>query len=249
MITIAGKTVRPGDIGSYPSGSLEAYILSAMAASQTKYSYSSPEELKFELLLRGAIIASSNELARSGLRFAVFRDSECNPEYWDRTPDGGFRLKQGAEPAKAIRDIFTNGSKYGTECATGMMIVFYGALLHVLGEKKFNGNFPKIELMNWHKIDRYLRGVGMIEKFPDYFPGDRRYFMNPDVDPLVPQWQGENVVDLGNKLYYGHGVGILPAQDIIKSLNKNRSEGANQSAYLMDGAGRPDYKSLFGMMT
>ncbi|MGC7322599.1 hypothetical protein RBA16_24195, partial [Mycobacteroides abscessus subsp. massiliense] len=108
MITIAGKTVQPGDIGSYPAGSLEANILSAMAASQAKYSYSSPEELKFELRLRAETVASANQLVRSGLRFAVFRDSECNPDYWERTPDGGFRLKNGAEPAKAIGDIYQN---------------------------------------------------------------------------------------------------------------------------------------------
>lgn len=244
MITIAGKTVQPGDIGSYPAGSLEAKILSAMAASQAKYSYSSPEELKFELRLRAETVASANQLVRSGLRFAVFRDSECNSDYWERTPDGGFRLKNGTEPAKAIRDIYQNGSKYATECATGMMIVYYGALLNLYGEKKFNEIFPQIELMNWHKMNRYLRGVGSINRYPDYFPGDRRYFMNPDVDPLVPQWQGENVVDLGNKLYYGHGVGIRPANEIVESLNKNRSDGADQTAYLMDGAGRPDYKSL-----
>lgn len=249
MITIAGKKVQPGEIGPFPSGSLEAYVLSAMAASPANYSYSSPDELKFELLLRGETVAASNQLARSGLRFSVFRDSECNPEFWERTLDGGFRLKSGAEPAKAIRDIFLHGSDYATECATAMVIVFFGALLHLYGDKRFNEIFPEIELMNWRKVNRYLRGVGMIEKQPDYFPGDRRYFMNPDVDPLVPQWQGENVIDLGNKLYYGHGVGILPANDVINSLNKNRSEGADQSAYLMDGAGRPDYKSLAKLMT
>jgi protein-glutamine gamma-glutamyltransferase len=103
--------------------------------------------------------------------------------------------------------------------------------------------------MNWRRLDRYLRGVGMIEKHPDYFPGDRRYFMNPDVDPLVPQWQGENVIDLGNRLYYGHGVGIQPAGGIIESLNRNRAEDADQSAYLMDGAGRPDFQSLAALAT
>jgi protein-glutamine gamma-glutamyltransferase len=249
MITVAGKTVQPGDVGSYPSGSLEAGILSVMARSTEKYSYSSLEELRFKLRLRKETVAASNGLARSGLRFAVFRDSACNPAYWTRTLDGGFRLKHGAEPAKAIRDIFTNGSSYATECATAMMIVFYGALLNVYGDRKFNEVFPRISLMNWRRLDRYLRGVGMIEKHPDYFPGDRRYFMNPDVDPLVPQWQGENVIDLGNRLYYGHGVGIQPAGGIIESLNRNRAEDADQSAYLMDGAGRPDFQSLAALAT
>ena len=83
-----------------------------------------------------------------------------------------------------------------------------------------------------------------MKKRMDYIPGDRRYFVNPDVDPLTPQWQGENVIDLDGELYYGHGIGIYNAETIIKELNKNRSEGADESARLKDSAGRPNFKKL-----
>ena len=248
MIRIDGKTIQPGEITEYPSGSGENAIISVMEESRAEYSYNTAGQLKFELLLRAETVAAAQELNRSGLNFAVFRDTTCNSVYWNRTPDGGFRLKDGVSPSKAIRDIFQNGSSYGTECATAMVIVFYGALLHLYGEKRFDELCPNIFLMNWKKVDKRLRGIDWMEKRADYFPGDRRYFMNPDVSPLTPQWQGENVIDLNGNQYYGHGVGILGANAVIHALNANRDEDAGESAYLMDAAGRPDYKSLSKLM-
>ena len=78
-----------------------------------------------------------------------------------------------------------------------------------------------------------------------YLPGDRRYFANPDVDPLTPQWQGENVIDLSGDKYYGHGLGVHNAEAIVRALNENRSEDADESAHLLDSAGLPNFKRLF----
>lgn len=244
MIRIAGKTVSPSEISGVPAGGTASAVLDAMSASSTAYSFDSESQLRFELNLRSELVDASKRLAHSGLHFAVFRDSTCNPEYWDRMPNGGFRLKKGVSPSAAIQDIFRNGQKYGTECATGMMIVLYGALVKVYGEGQFDRLFPKIELMNWRRLDPRLQGFGYLEDSPDYFPGDRRYFSNPDVDPLVPMWQGENVVQLGGGLFYGHGVGINNEEAIIRNLNGNRSPGSDKPAYLMEGAGRPDFKKL-----
>ena len=77
-----------------------------------------------------------------------------------------------------------------------------------------------------------------------YLLGDRGYFRNPDVNPKTPEWQGENVIVLPDSLYYGHGIGIADADDMIKALNSNRIAGAERSAYLLDMAGRPDYRQL-----
>ncbi len=244
MIQIAGKTRTLADISGIPAGGTAAGILAAMSSSPSVHSYETDGQLRFELNLRAQLVEKSRELARSGLRFAVFRDSTCNPDFWDRMPNGGFKLKKNVSPAAAVGDIFRNGGRYGTECATAMMIVLYGALAEVYGAGQFDRLFPKIELMNWRRLDPRLQGFGELEKYPDYLPGDRRYFANPDVDPLVPMWQGENVVQLGGGLYYGHGVGINRAEAIIRNLNGNRSPGADEPAYLMDGAGRPDFKKL-----
>ena len=245
MIFIAGKQTGPEAVPGIREGGTEQQVLSQLAGSSQRFDYDSTEQLLFELRLRAATVAASKELDRSGMGFAIFRKSKCNPEFWERTGEGGFLLKSGAKPGEAILDIFRNGRKYATECATAMVIVYYRALLDVLGEEKFDRLFPKIQLMNWHHLDRLLLDVGLMKKYPLYLPGDRRYFANPDVDPLTPEWQGENVIDLDGTLYYGHGIGIRNAEAIIRALNKNRIEDADDSAYLMDSAGRPDYKKLY----
>lgn len=245
MIIVNGMAVTPESLlAEYPEDSVEQKILRKLAASDTHFSYPSMDQLKFELRLRKEIIAASYELNRSGLGFEVFRETRCNPAYWKRLWDGGFALNDGANPAAAIADIFHNGSQYGTECATAMMIVYYGALLKVYGEALFNKTFPKIDLMNWHRIDRLLWEVGNMQRRDVYLPGDRRYFNNPDVNLLTPEWQGENTIDLGNGMFYGHGVGIYKAEAIIQELNKNRVPNADESAALLDSAGRPDFIRL-----
>lgn len=245
MIFIAGKQTAPESISALANGHTETKILADLAAANEKLDYDSKEQLQFELDLRARTVDAARELNQSGMDFAIFRKTRCNPEFWQRTPEGGFLLKRGANPGDAILDIFQNGRKYATECATAMVIVYYRALLTVWGSDRFNRIFSKIELMNWHHLDPLLRGIGLLKRYPFYLPGDRRYFTNPDVDPLTPEWQGENVIDLGENLYYGHGVGILGADAIIRALNQSRMEGADETAYLMDAAGRPDYHDLF----
>lgn len=244
MIKISGKSVRPEEIGNYPRGGTEKAVLDILSASDTQYQYSSPEQLKFELQLRAQIVAAARELSKSDFGFAVFRKSRCNPAYWDRTREGGFVLKPGAKPSDAINDIFANSSLYATECATAMMIIYYRALLKVYGDELFNRVFPRIQLMNWHHLDGRLQDAGNMFTPRDYLPGDRRYFNNPDVDPLTPEWQGENTIDLGNGLYYGHGIGVYRENEIIQALSEHRSDDADDMPRLMKSVGRPDFKSL-----
>lgn len=231
-------------ISEFPENSVERAIIDILASSGETYFYDSTDQLRFELRLRREIINAANALYKSKMSFKTFRNSTCNPEYWTRGDDGGFGLKEGVLPSDAIRDIFENSSMYGTECATAMLIVYYKALLEVFPENAFNSIFRDIYLMNWHRIERELREVGLIQKAKDFLPGDRRYFANPDVDPTTPEWQGENVIDMGDGFYYGHGVGKYKADSFIKALNRNRREGADESAYLMDSVGRPNFKRL-----
>jgi len=245
MIIIAGQPANIADISSeFPANSVERDIINILASSEQKYQYDSVNQLKFELILRREIINAANELYASDLNFKVFRKTTCNPAYWNRTSDGGFELKEGVKPSDAINDIFINSSLYGTECATAMVIVYYKALLSIYPEELFNQQFKTIYLMNWHNIDPLLREIGMMKQEKDYLPGDRRYFANPDVNPLTPEWQGENVIDMNHGLYYGHGLGKYNAATIITELNNNRKEDADDSAYLMDSAGRPNFKNL-----
>lgn len=239
---------KPADtaalIKDYSENSVERAVINTLSSSDEKYVYSSLNELKFELRMRSEIVKAAHELNKSGLSFEVFRESRCNPDYWKRHNDGGFELKPDVKASDAILDIFKNGSKYGTECATAMQIVYYKALLSIFPEDAFNKMFKGIYLMNWHRVSEQLRDIGVMHREKDYLPGDRRYFANPDVDPETPEWQGENVIDMGNGLYYGHGIGIRNADAIIDALNKNRKDGAQKEAYLMDSAARPDFKKL-----
>ena len=245
MIYIAGQQTDAGTLGrDYAENSVERKIIDTLAASAKPYRYDSLRELQFELKLRSEIIRSANDLAKSGLVFEVFRKSKCNLDFWERRENGGFSLKPGVKPSDAIRDIFEHGNKYATECATAMVIVYFKALLNLFPEEQFNQLFSEIYLMNWHNIHRLLREVGYMNAEKDYLPGDRRYFANPEVDPVTPELQGENVIDLHNQLYYGHGMGKRKADAIIEALNRHRKAGATQSAHLLDSAGRPNFKNL-----
>lgn len=229
----------------YDENSLEREILAEIKNSPETYSYSSPEALAFEVSLRSAIVRASEDLYQSRMGFAIFEKTRCNHEFWDRTSNGGFQLKDGVKGSAAIADIFHNGQKYATECATAMVIVYYKALLDLLGAEPFDRLFRSIYLMNWNIREPLLKAVATPKKVKDHIIGDRAYFNNPDVSPETPWWQGENVIILPDALYYGHGIGIRSADEIIRSLNKQRKENATTSAYLMSEAGRPDFKKLF----
>ncbi|MFA9381933.1 MAG: protein-glutamine gamma-glutamyltransferase, partial [Acetanaerobacterium sp.] len=116
MITIGGRpSSAPDLIGEFAENSVERIIIQMLSASEKDYQYDTAKELWFELTLRKEIIGASNALYRSGLRFAVFRDAECNLDYWELTPEGGFMQRQDVLSADAVRDIFVNGRKYATE--------------------------------------------------------------------------------------------------------------------------------------
>lgn len=245
MIVISGNVVKSDIfIDEYKPDSIQRDILTIMNSSTARYEYDSLNQLQFELKLREAIINASKKLNDGDMSFKIFTKSTCNPDFWDRTDQGGFILKDSVTPSAAINDISVNSAKYGTECSTAIIIIYYQALLNIYNDKLFNELFPHIHLMNYHYINDIIKDAGYLRKQSDYLPGDRRYFVNPDVNPIKPEWQGENVIDLGNGLYFGHGIGIGNADKIIDKLNEYRIEGSEKTAYLLDGAGRLDFKDL-----
>ncbi|HEY8891335.1 MAG TPA: protein-glutamine gamma-glutamyltransferase [Clostridium sp.] len=245
MIIISNNIIKVDSfINEYKPNSIERDIITKIDLSKERYEYNSLNQLKFELELRGNIVIAAKNMDKGDMSFETFRKSMCNLDYWDRTEEGGFILKKGITPSAAIEDISINSSKYGTECATAIIIIYYQALLKIFSDKLFNELFPEIHLMNWHYIDNLLEDAGYIEKRDDYLPGDRRYFYNPDVNPLKPEWQGENVIDIGDGDYFGHGIGIGNADEIISVLDEFRIEKAKISANLLDEAARLDFKAL-----
>jgi protein-glutamine gamma-glutamyltransferase len=244
MIKISNEIIKPDSISNqYSDNSIERKIVEILSSSVEVYKFNSLNHLKFELNIRINIISASNELNASDFSFKVFRKSFCNEKYWTRTPEGGFLIKPNVKPSEAVKDIYINSIKYGTECATAVVIVLYKAILNIYPEKLFDETFPNIHLMNWSYIDADL-DVNSYRNLKDYLPGDCRYFKNPDVDPKNPEWQGENAIDLGNGTYYGHGVGIKTSEQIINILSKLRKDGATQIPYLLESATRPNIKKL-----
>ncbi|MCL1881312.1 MAG: protein-glutamine gamma-glutamyltransferase [Oscillospiraceae bacterium] len=200
----------------------------------------------FERKLRQAICDAAIALSKSGMRFAIFKDSKCNESYWHRTSNGGWRLRQDVNASEAVRDIYSHGYKYATECATAMTIVYYKAILTVYGDELFDITFGNgaIYLMDWEFRDPLIRRVGQMFSVNELIEGDRAYFANPDYNPDTPQWQGENAIVLGAGKYYGHGMGVVTAEQIIRSLNNARKPNSTRSAELLNKAGRPDFKQL-----
>ncbi len=245
MIKINGAPFSSDNFSNqYAVNSIEMKIVNGLSSSKQIFNYNSQDQLKFEIELRMRIIEASRELYKSKFDFRVFRKSFCNEDYWERTEEGGFLLKEGITPMAAINDIFINSQNYGNECATAMVIVYYRALANILPEKLFNELYSNIQLMNWNYIDKDL-GIRNFDSQDDNLPGDCRYFKNPDVDPLTPEWQGENAIDLGDGTYYGHGIGIKSKEAMIEELNQNRKPDSNESAYLINTVTRLNYKYIY----
>ncbi|MEX2414532.1 MAG: protein-glutamine gamma-glutamyltransferase [Paenibacillaceae bacterium] len=197
---------------------------------------------QFEWRTRGRVVRSALALNQSGVQFEIFEKSRCNEHYWTRTANGGFLLKATVKPSVAIRDIYSSGPLYAFECATAIIIILYKAVLDTLDESIFDKLFASLYIRDW-QYDADLRLK--VTQGQTVNHGDVVYFSNPDVNPLTPQWQGENAVLLSNHLYYGHGVGVLTGAEIIAILNSSRKPGSVTSAYLTETIVQLDYMYLF----
>lgn len=245
MIYVSNAELDPVIYSKYPPGSIKGTIIGILSSSTKEYIYPSIEYLEFELELRQNIIFAATELYRSSFSFKTFQNSKCNDAFWERTEEGGFLSRGDVKSSDALKDVYINSSLYGTECATAIIIILYRAIVEMFPESLFNEMFPVIYLMDWQYSNNNL-GIHVLRQPDDYLPGDCRYFKNPDVDPVTPQWQGENVIDLGFGEYYGHGIGIGNSDRIIEVLNRHRIPDSQTSAFLMDIVTRPGFRTLAG---
>ncbi|QHZ58278.1 protein-glutamine gamma-glutamyltransferase [Brevibacillus sp. NSP2.1] len=243
MLIISGRRADPDALAmEWGLNEVQREVVERMAESREEFSYPQPELLQFELKMRDHLVRSARALYASGIAFSTYERSRANPAYWDRTELGGFRLRQGILPSQGIINIFQEGRKYATECATAMVIILYHAVLQSIRREDFERLFADILLYDWrYDQDLDLRTIPTTT----FLPGDILYFANPDHNPDKPQWQGENAVDLGRGLYYGHGAGIRDAESMIEFLNEQRRVGATRSAYLVPQATRPGFAYLF----
>jgi protein-glutamine gamma-glutamyltransferase len=214
-------------------------IYLALEASHEIFHYLSEFELLFELRLRDNIIKAALDLNGSDVAFSSFHQSNFNPKYWVRGRNG-YLLRPDALPSEAISDIFSNGKMYGFECSTAMVIVLYKAVLDTIRVSDFNYLFNGLLVWNWNSDP----DLGIItRRGTEFILGDIIYFNNPDF--REPIWRGVNAIVLGNGTYYGHGIGIKTAAEMIATLNTLRKEGATRSAYMLKQHSRLNVRYLF----
>jgi protein-glutamine gamma-glutamyltransferase len=236
MISIS---TAPQGINTEGLQGVKKEILVAMEASREVFSYFASTELLFELQLRENIMNASYQMHSSGAVFTSFQYSQFNPAYWVRS-SRGYLLRPDVLPSDAIRDVFSNGKLYGFECSTAMVFIFYKAVLDSIRTSDFNYLFGGLLVWNWN-YDPDL--VIITRRGTEFIPGDVVYFYNPD--HREPIWLGENAVFLGNDQYFGDGIGIKTAREMIEALNTLRKEGATRSAYLLKQHSRLDAKYFF----
>lgn len=241
MIFLSGQRIAPEHVlNSDQLNPAEQKIIEAMLTSPARYDYSSMRELSFETSFRNHTIQSATALIHSGAKFATFAKTYGNDMFWRRSPEGALELRYNVPAALGIRDIFERGSLYAFECATAIVVIFYFALLRMIGDQAFNAAFPTITLYDWH----YEKLPVYSEIRNDFLPGDCLYFANPDFDPARPEWRGENAIYFGYDQFAAFGLGILTAEQVIQRLNSFRKRGATQSAYLMSHVTRVDIPEL-----
>ncbi|KHF41625.1 protein-glutamine gamma-glutamyltransferase [Halalkalibacter okhensis] len=239
MIQIMGMPFQLNELGNISN--TERMIIQRMYEDPTTYSYSSVDEFLFEINARKNVIDSSISMNDSEMEFTVFEYARCNPQYWYLTEMGGFLLRQDVRPSEAIQDIYRNSSLYAFDCSTACVIIYYHAILNSIGDQNFNLIFPNLYLYSWHADS----DLGLHNVYTNYFiPGDVVYFNNPDFHPDIHWLRGENAVVLGDDTFFGHGFGIMTAQQMIETLNENRRPQSTQSAYLLNSITRPNFIHL-----
>lgn len=219
---------------------LERDIVNKKQSSTSNYHYDTLDALRFELKMRTDIVRLANALNDSGVSFATYKKSRSNPHFWLSHDDGSARLLEGVLPSDGINDIFEHGHMYAFECATAMVVIFYKAVLDMVGPAIFNETFHNLLLWNWN-YDPNLKLI-IYNDINEMYPGDVVYFKNPDHDPNMPEWQGENSVVVGRNQYFGHGIGIKTSEQMIAALNHTRVPGSTISAYLTDEVVHPDFE-------
>jgi len=186
-------------------------------------------------------------MAQAKHDFELIADDRFSARYWapEASYRGTFALAPGVSPSEAVQDIFRNPRDYGFECATGLVVTYYKALLDGLGPERFDAIMQDLRIGPWETesdLASVLHSSGSAHRDAaearqsSLRPGDYTYFRNWDVSAESARqgWQGENVISLGGGKYYGHPFGITTGDAIIEYLNRHRNAGSTRSAAMLE---------------
>lgn len=244
MIQVAGRPLTQDSSMDFVGE--ENVIFRQMLNTPEVFSFPSMQELQFDLTIRKFIMESAREMAESEAEFTTFEYARCNDQYWRLTNRGGFQLRANVSPADAISDIYRNSSLYAFECATACVIIYYQALLKSIGKRYFDALFQNLYLYSWH-TDPDLQLHTFYSNH--YLSGDVVYFNNPDFHPNTPWYRGLNAVVMSDGTFFGHGFGIMTAEEILEFLDTQRSPGSNRPAYLANIITRVSPTTLNNLLT
>lgn len=203
------------------------------------------QKMADETKVGAAMVNASEKMHSSGVSFQVIKNHKANPDYWTIGAGGVLELKPGVKPSEALADITKNGGKYGFECATGLVVVYYQAMLELLGPQDFDRVASDLRMGPWvmeDDLDRLMTnrspnpGAGVETPLGDkkLTPGEYYYFRNWDVTDEARErgWQGENVIYLGEGKFYGHGIGLGPGADFVNKLAGEMKPGGRTPSLL-----------------
>lgn len=192
-----------------------------------------------------AMVDASEKMNSAGVPFAITTQHKANADYWTVGAGGTLQLKPGVKPSEALEDIAQNPSKYGYECATGLVVVYYQAILDLIGPEDFDRIASDLVVGPWQMEDS-LASL-MVNRHPNpgkdtetdlgdhtLVPGNYYYFRNWDVtdEARARGWQGENVIYLGEGRFYGHGIGLGDASMFVGKLASEMKPGGKTPSLL-----------------
>lgn len=207
--------------------------------------------LRDRVAIGAAVVDAAYAMDSANHRFGG--QPQANETYW-RVPtnpvSGASRMlvRDGVRPSAALQDMFENPGDYRFECASAIVIIRYKAIMDLIGKADFDRIMTDMIVGAW-KQEADSEALWKISRtgptktppvdpsaIPEVPPGEYTYFRNWDVskEGFDAGWQGENVIALGDGLYYGHPFGVVSDDEIIKHLNQNRKAGSTQSATLLN---------------
>lgn len=203
--------------------------------------------LRRRVAIGAALVNACEEMDRARHRFSSFAEQSFSGAMWmpregERTT---FQVKPGVKPSVAVQHICAHPDEYRFECATAIVIVYYKAILELIGPEDFDRAYPELKIGPWNydsKLEPHIRLTGSSRTEAaataraSLQVGDYTFIRNWDVtrEARAGGWQGENVIYLGNGRFYGHPFGIATDAEIIEFLNERRMPGSTRSASLSE---------------
>lgn len=188
-----------------------------------------------QVRIQAHVVDAANQMNDAAIDFAA-RNFRVNQQYWWVGYGGKMGVRFGQRPSAALADIFNNGRAYSMECATATLATFYKAILDRIGPDDFDKQFPRLQLYRWRIQAPAFEAAKRQERLGGMLPGDYTYYVNPEVAPENAAFAGENVIDVGDGLFFGHGIGIVSESELLDELDSMRSAGATKKAYRARGA-------------